>query len=71
LDTSVNKPPHYTAGPIETIDYILQTCKHYPGEEAACVANVIKYISRAPLKGHKEQDLKKAEWYLKKLLELI
>jgi hypothetical protein len=65
----VNSPPHYNAGRIETIDYILQVCKNYRGEEAALVANVIKYISRAPLKGEMPNDLKKAQWYLNKLVE--
>jgi hypothetical protein len=66
---SVNHPAHYNAGPVEVIDYILQVCKHYSGEEAPLVANVIKYISRAPLKGKMKEDLKKAQWYLNKLVD--
>lgn len=66
----VNKPAHYNAGKVETIDYILQVAELYPGNEAALVGNVIKYISRAPLKGAKRQDLEKARWYLGKLLEI-
>lgn len=66
----VNHPSHYTAGKVEVIDYILQVTKDYPGSEAALVGNIIKYISRAPHKGKKREDLEKARWYLNKLLEI-
>lgn len=64
----VNSPAHYNAGAVETIDYILQVTKLYPGDEGVLVGNVIKYISRAPLKGKKLEDLKKAQWYLNRLI---
>lgn len=67
----ISHPPHYTAGKIETIDYILQVCSLYPGEHATLVGNVIKYLSRAPLKGTKDKDLQKAQWYLNKLVETL
>jgi hypothetical protein len=69
VSDSVNHPPHY-AGQIEAIDYILQVAATYPGNEAALVANVIKYVSRATRKGDKAKDLKKAQWYLNKLVEI-
>lgn len=68
---AVNKPSHYNYGKTEVIDYIMQVCTLYPGHEAALVANVIKYISRAPLKDDKTKDLKKAQWYLNKLVETL
>jgi len=58
----VNEPPHYKAGKIETIDYIEAWNFSYH------LANVIKYVSRAPYKGNYLQDLKKAEWYLKRAI---
>lgn len=67
----VNRPLHYNYGKVETIDYIMQVCALYPGHQAALVANVIKYVSRAPLKGDKEKDLKKAQWYLNKLIDTL
>lgn len=67
----VNKPLHYNYGKVETIDYIMQVCALYPGHQAALVANVVKYVSRAPLKGDKEKDLKKAQWYLNKLIDSL
>lgn len=68
---AVNHPSHYTAGKVEVIDYIEQVCAHYLGAEAPHVANAIKYISRAPLKGKKLEDLKKARWYLDRLISSL
>jgi hypothetical protein len=70
-EDKVNSPLHYNYGKVETIDYIMQVCALYPGHQAALVANVIKYVSRAPLKGDKEKDLKKAQWYLNKLISTL
>ncbi len=65
----VNSPPHYNSGNVETIDYIAQVTKLYSGDEGYLIGNVLKYVSRAPLKGDKEKDLKKAQWYLNRLVE--
>src|SRR5690606_37567762 len=46
----VNSPSHYTQGAIEVIDYIDQVAEGYEGKQAVYVANVIKYVSRAPYK---------------------
>lgn len=67
----VNKPAHYNAGKVETIEYIEQVCEFYPGKEAPLVGNVLKYVSRAPLKGKKLEDLKKAQWYLNRLVQSL
>jgi len=64
----VERPMHYTAGSIETIDYIQSVTEQLPGFEAVCIANAIKYISRQHLKNGKE-DLKKAIWYLNRLIK--
>ena len=55
---NVNHPPHYKAGGIETIDFIEAKSLNYN------LGNVVKYITRADLKGNKLEDLKKAQWYL-------
>jgi Protein of unknwon function (DUF3310) len=70
-DDQINRPEHYNYGKTETIDYIMQVATLYPGHQAVLVGNVIKYISRAPMKGDKEKDLKKAQWYLNKLIESL
>ena len=64
----VERPMHYTAGSIETIDYIQSITEQLPGFEAVCIGNALKYISRQHLKNGKE-DLKKAIWYLNRLIE--
>lgn len=59
---NVNKPSHYTQGAIEPIDYILANDMNF------LEGNVIKYVTRYKHKNGLE-DLKKAEFYLKKLIE--
>jgi transposase-like protein len=54
----VNHPPHYTAGGIETIDFIEAKNLNFR------LANVVKYVSRASHKGKQLEDLRKAQWYL-------
>jgi hypothetical protein len=63
----VNQPPHYTAGGIETIDY-LQAKLSQEEFTGYCRGNVLKYISRCGLKGEGVEDLKKARWYLDRLI---
>jgi hypothetical protein len=64
---NVNHPSHYTQGSIECIDAIEESTKGLLGISAVCVANVIKYIWRYKFKNGIE-DLKKARWYLDKLI---
>lgn len=69
LNDNVISPAHYTAGNIETIDYIRDklTKEQFIGY---CIGNVLKYVSRYRLKGGKE-DLQKAEVYLKWAIERV
>ena len=65
----VNHPPHYTAGGIETIDYI--QAKLTPEEFRGYLrGNILKYSSRAGLKGDADEDLGKMVWYANKLKSL-
>jgi hypothetical protein len=57
-DDNVNHPAHYKAGGIETIDFIEAKQLNYH------LGNVVKYITRADIKGNREEDLLKARWYL-------
>lgn len=61
----VNHPPHYKSGGIETIDFIEAKSLDYH------LGNVVKYISRANLKGNKKEDLLKAQWYLSRAISNI
>jgi hypothetical protein len=55
---TVNHPPHYKVGGIETIDFIEAKKLAYN------LGNVVKYITRAGHKGNRKEDLLKAQWYL-------
>ena len=65
---NVNNPSHYTAGGIETLDYIKAklTADEYAGY---LQGNILKYISRYKHKNGVE-DLRKAEFYLRELIAL-
>lgn len=64
----VNNPSHYGRGSIECIDYIKDflTEDEYIGYLRG---NIAKYMHRFRYKNGKE-DLLKAEWYLKQLIEV-
>lgn len=66
-DTSdnINSPAHYTAGGIETLDYIKAKVSDYPSYAAG---NILKYVSRYEHKNGIE-DLKKAQFYLNDLIK--
>ncbi len=61
----VNNPAHYTAGGIETLDYIKAKVSDYP---SYAIGNILKYVSRYEHKNGIE-DLKKAQFYLNDLIE--
>lgn len=63
----VNHPPHYTGGGIECIEGI-KAAIGLEGLKAFCAGNVMKYVWRYRNKNGVE-DLKKARWYLDKLIE--
>ena len=63
----VNKPPHYNNGDIETIDAIQSALGD--GFEFYLQGNILKYVWRYRHKNNVE-DLKKAQWYLNKLIKI-
>ena len=64
----VEKPVHYAAGSVECIDAI--EAQMTPEEFRGYLkGNVVKYLWRERKKGGKE-SLKKARWYLNKLIDL-
>lgn len=66
----VNHPAHYTAGKIECIDALAAATSGLAGIEAVCTANAVKYLWRWKYKNGAE-DLKKAQWYISRLLKEI
>lgn len=64
----VNNPQHYQSeNGLEVIDVIEAFTAELKGIDAVCTANAIKYICRWNKKNGIE-DLKKAEWYLQRLI---
>jgi len=66
---AVTKPKHYNNGGIEAIEYIKQQTRE--GFLAYCLGNTLKYLHRWEYKGHPLQDLKKARWYLDRMIEEV
>lgn len=67
----VNHPPHYKSeSGLETIDVIVAFTQGLEGAEAVYTGNIIKYICRWKKKNGL-QDLKKAQWYLNHLIEIV
>ena len=68
-DDVVNHPSHYTAGKVECIYALESATIGLEGIEAVCTANAIKYLWRWK---HKNgvQDLKKAKWYIDRLIQI-
>ena len=67
-------PRHYRKeNGVETIDYIVAICRDLPGDEAVLVGNIVRYISRYRQKHQEtpEIDVKKAQWYIEKLVEVL
>jgi len=64
----VNHPPHYTRGGVECIDALASATAGLEGLDAVCTANAIKYLWRWKQKNGVE-DLRKAQWYISKLIE--
>ena len=64
---AVTKPKHYNTGGIEAIDYIKQQLGD--GFIEYCEGNALKYLHRWRYKEHPVQDLRKAKWYLDKMIE--
>jgi|TARA_R100001530_G_scaffold50471_1_gene37534 hypothetical protein len=72
----INSPPHYRQAPMESIEYIKQQL----GDDyhAYLLGTVYKYLHRHKYKINKVtgkpdryNDLKKTQWYLNRLLEVV
>lgn len=63
-------PSHYKFVDMESMDFVDNVLKYgkFKVHQAHYVANIIKYLVRAPRKNGLE-DLQKARWYLNRLIE--
>lgn len=68
MSDNINKPEHYTYGKYECIDVIHELTKDLAGVQAFALGNTVKYLWRFTHKNGVE-DLKKAKWYLEKLIK--
>jgi hypothetical protein len=66
----INHPAHYNRGKLQYIDAAeaMLTQEDFIG---ALKFNVGKYLWREKHKGNRLQDLKKAQWYLNKIIETL
>ena len=63
--STVNHPKHYNMGKIEVLDFILDKKFNY------LAGSIVKYMSRYRWKGSPLEDLKKARFYLDRLIEQV
>ena len=67
VSSEVNEPPHYNQGNIQCIDAMREMLGD--GFEYYLQGNILKYLWRYRYKNGTE-DLKKARWYLDKLIKI-
>ena len=65
----INHPPHYNQSGIECIDAI--EAATMPNLKYYLQGNILKYLWRFDYKGKPLEDLKKAQWYLNRLICVI
>lgn len=63
----VNSPPHYSNGKVECIDYLKDNMS-WEGYTGYLEGNCKKYLHRWRYKAKPLEDLKKARWYLDRLI---
>tara|TARA_R110000868_G_scaffold71845_1_gene209928 strand:- start:719 stop:940 length:222 start_codon:yes stop_codon:yes gene_type:complete len=67
MEDLVNSPSHYASGTVECIDAIEASLTD-EAFRGYLKGNIQKYIWRYEEKCNSLQDLRKAEWYLKRLI---
>lgn len=72
VNDSVNHPSHYTNRKMEAIDIIEMIIETEKNSKVAYnMSNVLKYLLRFRDKGKPIEDLKKAQWYLNRMIEKV
>jgi len=66
----VNHPPHYKQRGMEVID-VIEAGIGDQGFIGYLLGNILKYLLRFRHKGKPIEDLKKARWYLDKLIAVV
>ena len=65
----VSRPAHYASTSIECIDAMVET-QGVDAVKSFCICNAFKYLWRHNSKNG-DEDIKKANWYLNKAVELM
>ena len=60
----VNRPPHYADHYIHEVIVLTEKLGFDLG-------NCVKYLLRAPYKGREKEDMEKARWYLRRMVETM
>lgn len=69
--SAVERPAHYTRGKVECIDAIESAVTGLEGPEAVLTGAALKYLWRWKWKARPAEDLRKARWYLDRLLARV
>ena len=70
VENAIEHPQHYNRGSIERIDALNAMVEGWDNPVAAVLAwQTVKYIWRHPFKGKPVEDLKKAQFYLERLVQ--
>lgn len=69
-DDVVNNPEHYNTGNIECIEAIEESMSSV-AFKGYLKGNAMKYLWRYDYKGKQVEDLRKCEWYLRKLRDMV
>jgi hypothetical protein len=67
VSDQINSPPHYNTGGIECIDYLKDNMS-FTAYKGYLEGNCKKYLHRWRYKGKPLEDLRKAHWYLERLI---
>lgn len=68
LQDEIDAPPHYNNGLIECVDAIQESMSP-EAFKGYCKGNALKYIWRMSYKGKPVTDLRKAMWYIDRLID--
>ena len=68
MEAMVEEPPHYNSGDVECIDAI-RASMNQTAYHGYLKGNVLKYLWRYTYKKKPLEDLKKAQWYLDRLIK--
>ena len=69
MQDAINKPPHYNQGSIECIEYLKDNLGD--GFPDYLDGNIKKYLHRWRYKNAPIEDLRKARWYLDRLIQEV